>query len=64
MPDLSDQIETAAQQPKSATTDAGTVSQHPLADIIAADEYLKANAAAESPKRGFSLARFKPPGTV
>jgi hypothetical protein len=64
MPDLSDQIEESAQKPKSATTDAGTVTQHSLSEQIEADQYLKANEAAASTRRGIVLQRFKPPGSV
>lgn len=64
MADLSNQIETAAAQPKQATIDGNTFIQHSLRDQIAADRYLASKAAAKNKKRGFSLAKFKPPGTV
>jgi len=64
MPDLSDRIEASASEPQSMTVDGNTATQHSLKDLIAADEYLKANAANASEKRGFQIQRFKPPGTV
>jgi len=41
MPDLSDEIEDVAEGPKSASGDAGSFEQHPLPDLIKADQYLK-----------------------
>ena len=63
MADLSDQIEADAAKPQSATVDGNTVTRNSLRDLIAADEYLKANDAASSEKRGFLFQRMKPPGT-
>jgi hypothetical protein len=64
MPDLTDRIEDAASEPASMTVDGNTATQRSIDELIKADEYLKANAAAESPKRGFNLQRFKSPGSV
>ena len=63
MPDLSDQIEDDAAKPQSATIDGNTVQRSSIRDLIAADEYLKANAAIASEKRGMLFQRMKPPGT-
>ncbi len=64
MADLTPQIEENAQQPRSMTVGAENVQQHSLLEQIEADRYLKDCAAAASPKRGFNLQRFKPPGSV
>lgn len=40
MADLSDEIETNAQGPKTVTVDGSTVSQHSLKEQMEADEYL------------------------
>lgn len=63
MSDVSDAIDANAQGPKSASGDAGSVTQHSLADQIEADRYLRSQAAAESPKRGFNIAKFRPNGS-
>lgn len=64
MADLSDDIETAATKPKSATIDGNTVTAHTLAELIEADQYLKTLDAVDSAKRGLVFQRFKPPGTA
>ena len=71
MPDLSDTIEEAAQDPQSASKDGITATSHPLPDLIAADKYLAGKTAVEGtndnggPKSGFGAlrpARFIPKG--
>lgn len=64
MPDLSDQIEENASGPKRMKVEGHEAEQHSLKEMIEADEYLKANEAAASPKRGFLQQRLKPPGSV
>ncbi len=63
MADLTSNIEESAQQPKKVTGDEGSVEQHPLADQIEADRYLKANAAY---RKGLGIRHVKiiPPGTA
>lgn len=63
MADLSDQIESDAAKPQSATIDGNSVNARSLAELIAADEYLKANEAVASTKRGLVFQRMQPPGT-
>ncbi len=62
--DLSSSIETNASGPRRASGDSGSVEQHSLPDQIAADRYLRSNAAAR--KRGwpFRPQKMVPPGTV
>ena len=50
--------------PKSVSSDAGTVEQQPLADLIAADKYLSAKCAASSTRRGLRITQLVPPGAV
>lgn len=71
MPDLSDQIEQAASDPASASSDGQAATARPIADLIAADQYLKSQAALAnsdgSPRSGWgavSIARAVPPGAV
>lgn len=64
MTELDDTIQTNAQGPKKATTDAGSVEQHGLKDQIEAAEHLAANTAARSRRRGITIQRLKPPGTI
>lgn len=62
MSDLSNQIETIAGQPKSVTVDGNSATQHPLKDLIAADEYLDKKAGATKSNLGIRFTRFNPPG--
>jgi hypothetical protein len=59
-----DTITQAASEPRSATVDGVTVQQHPLGDLIAADKYLKGQAAAKTPSRGLRFTKLIPPGAV
>lgn len=62
------QLETAAVQPARVRTDAGEVEQHDLKQLIEADKYLSAQAAATpsaaNRRRGLRFNRLIPPGTA
>lgn len=60
----SDAILNALAGPWKVMGDAGMVVQQSLADLIAADKYLAAKAAASSPRRGIRFTRLTPDGTV
>jgi hypothetical protein len=71
MADLTTEIETAAQEPATATSDGQTAASHPLPDLIAANKYLKSQEAATGtnirggPKSAWGMlraARRVPPG--
>lgn len=71
MADLSDTIEAVAGKPQVVSGDAGSRTAQPIPDLIAADEYLKAQAAlagdngAGGPKSAFRClrpARAQQPG--
>ena len=47
MPDLSDQFEDLATAPAASTTDAGSVTERPIVDLIKADQYLAGKTAVE-----------------
>lgn len=64
MPDLTDRIEDAASEPVSMTSDGNSATQRSIDELIKADEYLKANAAVSSSKRGMVFQRMKPPGSA
>jgi len=64
MADLDQQIEDAASKPQQVTVDGTTAIQRPIEELIAADRYLSAKAAARSKGRGFNIARLVPGGTV
>lgn len=55
-------IETAAEKPVSASVDGVTITQRPIADLIAADRYLSAKRAARKRSRGIRLTQIVPPG--
>lgn len=72
MADLKQQIEDAANAPKQMQTDMGKIEEHPLPDLIAADQYLAGKDAAEGtnanggPKTGWGCVRWArgiPPGS-
>lgn len=69
MADLTDRIEAAAAGPAQVSGDAGSVTEQSLADLIAADEYLRtvaadspASVAPTKPHRGVRFTRLLPPG--
>jgi hypothetical protein len=62
--DLSDAIAENAQSPQSATTDAGSVTSVPVADQIAADQYLATKAAARTRRRGLRFNKIRLGGQV
>lgn len=67
MADLTPDIETAAAQPKVVSVDGLRTEEHSLQDQIAADKYLKEDAAADAIANGklpVQLFKFKPPGAV
>lgn len=59
-------IQTAASGPEEVTTDAGTVRQYSLADLIAAHKYLAAAQVADQQPRvsGLRFSQLIPGGTV
>lgn len=61
---LSDVIRDAANNPASASTDAGSVSAHNIRDLIEADRYLASKAAAGRRGLGLRLSRIVPPSTT
>lgn len=68
MADLVSQIESESAQPKSITSPGGmTTTEHSLPDQIAADKYLKQDAAAKAQANGklpIGLFKIQPPGAV
>jgi imidazolonepropionase-like amidohydrolase len=72
MSELSDILTTAAGQPLKVSSDAGSVEGHSLADLIAADEKLSANTAANQEgnpvtnngRRGYVIQKFRRGGTA
>ena len=63
MADLTGPIQTAATSPETVSADGVTVTGVPLADMIAADRYLKSATASKNPLRGIRLSKIVPPGT-
>jgi len=65
---IRNQLETAAVQPQRVRTDAGEVEQHDLKQLIEADKYLAAKAAATasttSKRRGLRFNKLIPPGSL
>lgn len=57
-PDLSGAIDTAAQQPQQASVDNLMVQARPINDLIAADRYGHAVAAAKLPARGLRFTKI------
>jgi hypothetical protein len=60
--DLSETIANAAGGPKAGTTDGFSVESHPLPDLIAADKYLGAKAAAKKKRKGLGFIKLIPEG--
>lgn len=65
MADLnSKNIDELAENPKRVTVDGNTVEQQSIGDQIKAAEFAATKAALAKNKRGFAIAKLKPPGTV
>lgn len=64
MSDLGSTIETAAGDPKKVVGDAATVEQHPLKDVIAADNHLATVAAMARPHRGLRFTKMRASGAT
>lgn len=67
MADLNDAIEGSAKKPRKAEIDGKSAEAHSLPDQIAADKYLKGQAALAGGRSGWGAtrpARLVPPGTV
>lgn len=65
MADPNIDIETAASNPKAATSPEGmSATAHSLPDLIAADKYLRAKAATREKRSGVRFAKIVPPGTA
>lgn len=66
MPDLSSQIEDAADTPQSATIDGRAATARPIKDLIEADRYLQERTAAQNSNTRLGIRFFNtsPPGSV
>ena len=63
--DIDSAIRQNAQGPESAEADGMKVTQHSLADQIAADKYLAGKAAVSAnPAKAFTRVKVVPPGTA
>jgi hypothetical protein len=62
--DLTDVIAEEAASPSSSASDGQSATGRPLADLIAADRYLAAKAAAQSRRKGLTFSKLIPPGTL
>jgi hypothetical protein len=62
--DIIEDIEDAATKPKSASTDTGTVTQHSLADQIAAAKFLAEQEAKADPRTSIFRIPITHPGTA
>lgn len=60
--DLSDKIEEAANEPKSAASDGQSATNRDLRELIEADEYLAGKQAAKKRKLGIRFSKIIPPG--
>lgn len=65
VPDLSDEIETAASEPASAESDGQKAQSHSLPDLIAADKHLASRDAMSRPGwGGIKISRARGSGAV
>jgi hypothetical protein len=61
-PDLTQAFEDAANSPKSATGDNGSITQQSIPDLIALDRYVRGRAAGLG--RGFRISKFRAGGSA
>lgn len=63
MTDLKPRIAQAATEPKAASDDSGSMTQHDLSQVIEADRYLKNETAKTGNRfRGIGMKKIVPPG--
>ena len=63
MADLSDKIEELVDKPRNVSSDAGSIGQHSIPDLIEADKYLarKASVAANPKRMGIRMGVLRAP---
>ena len=61
---IAERIAANAAKPAKVTGDAGSVELPRISDLIAAEKYLRAKAAANSPRGGLRFVKLQPPGAV
>ena len=61
---LSKTILETASGPKKVSSDAGSVEQHSLTDLIKAEKYLASKEAAKGSGLGIKLSKIEPDGTL
>jgi hypothetical protein len=64
MQSVTDAIAEAAVGPKRVSSDQGSVEQHPLQDLIAAERHLATKRAMNKANRGLRFTTLIPPGAV
>lgn len=62
--DLTPQIEQAAADPQSASVDGQSATARPMADLIAADQYVASKASMATRRRGLRFSKILPSGPV
>ncbi|MDD3586667.1 MAG: hypothetical protein PHQ75_05750 [Thermoguttaceae bacterium] len=62
--DLEQVILETASGPKKVSSDAGSVEQHSLSDLIKAEKYLASKEAAKGNGIGIKLSKIEPDGTL
>jgi len=62
--DLSEQILDAATSPQSASADGQSATSRSVPDLVLADQYLAAKAAAKQGNRGLAFTKLIPPGAL
>ena len=60
--DLAGEIASQAVEPSSSASDGQSATARPVADLIAADRYLAAKAAAVGRRKGMTFSKLVPPG--
>ena len=61
---IAETIAANAAKPAKVTGDAGSVELPRISDLIAAEKYSRAKAAANSPRGGLRFVKLQPPGAV
>lgn len=57
-------LASAISAPQEVSSDAGSVKEHSLKDLIAADQYQASKDAASSKRKGLRITRLVPPGSI
>ncbi len=62
--ELDKRVEEALDRPRSVQTDAGSVTERPIGELVQGVRHVKSQRAASRPHRGLRFTKLRPPGAA